>query len=279
MIFSSYSQSEFELSYSNYFAKNNLTWSISGNILGRNPNIYSELYFNDIWSWGQNISIRRHLFHNVNLNLSFKNLKVLSGNGTDSDYAGDNRTEMFSQLNFISKKGAGQVYDVGLSYNLQTDKKLSFVFGLGYTLHYQTFFLNSREIVELNSTYKIAPKLYGIFIGVGKRFFSYIDSNLFLQVNGVDYFARGNWNMIKEFKHPISFVHNANGYSIGVEFKNKFQINKNFSFSLSYSQNNHNYLRGVDILNLRATNIPQYTRFNGGSLISNIYSIGLVYVK
>ncbi|MGY0408457.1 MAG: hypothetical protein ACWIPJ_08905 [Polaribacter sp.] len=87
------------------FNVSNLKWSIAGNLDGQSPNILSELKFNKIMSLGYYFKGNYAPVTYLNLSVFYQQNKVISGNGYDTDYKGDNRTNPTFEKAFISNKG------------------------------------------------------------------------------------------------------------------------------------------------------------------------------
>lgn len=277
IVLATFSQERPKFFYGTYLVKDNLDWSIAGNVLGESPNIYSELIFNNVISFGQSLSFGYNPVSNLGVAITFKKQRTFAGSGTDTDYASDNRTDVFSDLKFISKKGEGQTIDFQVYYNLLTDQKVVIDLGLNYLLHHQTFYLNSDEVNKLNSKYKIYPEKYGIFIKMGIRIFEYTDSFVALRINNLNYYAEADWNLIEGLRHPISFTHKSNGYNLGILLKNKINISRRFSLVFEYEKSIDKYQEGLDVLYLRPRS-EKYTRFNGGKLNSDLLGLGIVFL-
>lgn len=275
-VLSTFSQERPEFFFSTYLVEDNLDWSIAGNIIGKNPNIYSELIFNNIISSGQTISFGYNLISNIGIGITFKNQQTFSGKGTDIDYASDNRTDEFSNLKFISKKGSGQSIGFQVHYDFLTRNKININLGLSYTWLHQLFYLNSDEINKLNSKYKISPEKYGIIIRIGTKIFENSDSFIALKINHLNYYAEANWNLIQGLHHPISFTHKSNGYNFGIALRNKLNISRRFSLVLEYEKSIDKYNEGIDVLYLRSRSV-KYTKFNGGKLNSDLIGLGFIF--
>jgi hypothetical protein len=244
--------------------------------LGENPNVFSELIFNNIISFGQTISFESNLGSKLGVAITFKKQQTFSGKGADTDYASDNRTDMFSDLKFISKNGRGQTINLQVYYYLLTDGKIAIDLGLSYLLQRQIFYLNSEEVNNLNSKYKIYPEKYGIFIKIGTRIFENADSFVALKINNLSYYAEANWNLIEGLHRPISFTHKSNGYNLGIILKNKIDISRRFSLVFEYEKSIDKYQEGIDVLYLRPRT-EKYTRFNGGKLNSDSLGLGFIF--
>lgn len=273
IVFVVFSQKQPRFSYSTYLIKDDLEWSIAGNVEGENPNVFSELIFNNIISFGHSISFGYNLVPNVRVAMTYKKQYAFSGKGIDTDYASDNRTDVFSELKFISKKGEGKVMDFQVYYTLISEKKFVIDLGLGYLLQQQVFYLNSDEFRDLNSKYKINPQKYGVFIEIGASFLERTESFVNLKINKIDYYAEADWNLIQGLHHPISFTHKSNGLNFGLALKSKINVNQRFAFILGYEKSVDKYKKGIDILYLRPKS-EKYTRFNGGKLNSDLFSLG-----
>lgn len=205
----------------------NLDWNIAGNTSGTNPNILSELQWNDIGIYQVKAS-GKVVFDDENVKGNGYYLRgfmdygwIHSGTNQDSDYSGDNRTGEFSRSN--NNADNGSVYDVSLGMGYKT----RFVFKNsvldisplgGYSQHklnltitngYQTI-PPSGAFAGLNSTYKATWS--GPWLGIDMDLLrKNIGLHSGIEYHIANYKAVANWNLRSDFNHPKSFEHFASG--------------------------------------------------------------------
>lgn len=205
----------------------NLDWNIAGNTSGTNPNILSELQWNDIGIY-QVKATGKVVFDDENVKGNGYYLRgfmdygwIHSGTNQDSDYSGDNRTGEFSRSNNSADKGS--VYDasIGLGYKTRfvLDNSVIDLAPLGgYSQH--------RQNLTITNGYQTIPAT-GAFAGLDSSYKANwsgpwlgIDLDLLRESLGLhsgveyhiaNYKAEANWNLRSDFKHPKSFEHFAQG--------------------------------------------------------------------
>ena len=243
---------ETEFTLSAGYRQDDLDWSIAGNSDGENPNILSELTWDDIDSyqvslqgsmvWPDRIAVRGYVNYGW----------IFDGDNQDSDYLGDNRTLEFSRSN--NKTDDDDLWDVSLAIGYP------FRFGqmvlgtltplLGYSYHEQNLNITdgNQTIPDLgpfpglDSSYE--TEWYGPWIGFDLRFkarditaFAHRFETYFsYEYHWFDYEAEADWNLRDDFAHPKSFEHDAdgNGWKIGTGFNVWFHRNWALNFNFDY---------------------------------------------
>lgn len=227
------------------------SWNIAGDIYGQNPNILSELSWNDL----EIFELKAHTRIVLDQNAFFQGWLgygiITSGKNQDSDYSGDNRTQEYSRSNnstngdnvgdvslaigFDATPAAGRFRVaplVGYSYNWQN---------LRITDGYQT--VNTRPpyytgpFSGLNSTYKTEWKgpWFGVILEGDINPKWTILGNF--EYHLTSYIGKGNWNLRDDLAHPVSFLHSADGdgyrCSVGTAYspKDRWQISLNYYYS------------------------------------------------
>lgn len=164
---------------------------------------------------------------------------ILEGENQDSDYWGDDRTLEFSRSN--NQADRGHVFDasLGFGYRLGLGGDVGKPWlGLtplaGYSYHEQSLRMHDglqtlsepvpgigfltppagTRFDDLNSRYE--TQWHGPWLGLGLRASLWERIDLFGEVvhHWADYHAQANWNLRDDFKHPKSFVHDADGSGI-----------------------------------------------------------------
>ena len=243
---------EFELIATGGYRVDELDWNISGDISGNNPNILSELTWDDIESYQLKFEGRFVWPRRIALRGSFAYGWIFDGENQDSDYLGDNRTFEFSRSN--NNTEGDNVWDVSLAvgYPFRFGKK---VIGTitplaGYSHHeqkleitdgYQTI-PHRGSFAGLESSYDTEWK--GPWIGIDghfkaaaiKSFAHRFETYLTYEYHWTDFDAKGNWNLRDDLDHPKSFKHDTDcqGYVIRAGFNFRFTqhwaLNAGFDF-------------------------------------------------
>lgn len=268
-------------------------WNIAGNNAGTDPNILSELTWEDLEIYQVQLESRLaagnrqrdgYLYHLRGM-LGWG--KITDGSNQDSDYAGDNRTLEFSRSNNAADDGSVFDFSVGggLEFSGQNERwTLIPVAGFSYheqnlqiTDGYQT--VSDRIIADdffgpgqitmpplgpfegLDSRYD--SEWYGPWLGL-ELIFQPVDrwqlSGIF-EHHWVDYEGEANWNLRQNLAHPVSFSHWADGTGLvfGLELSGK--LSKSWSCDLAATYQDWQTDAGTDITYL-ANGTTAGTRVN-----------------
>ena len=245
-------RAEIDFTLSAGYRVDDLDWNIAGDINGNNPNVLSELTWEDVESyqlkaqgsavWPNIIALRGYVNYGW----------IFDGDNQDSDYLGDNRTLEFSRSN--NSTDDDDVLDASLAIGYP------FRFGravlgtmtplLGYSYHEQNLNItdgnqtipNLGPFPGLDSSYETEWK--GPWIGFDLRFkakeiktFAHRFETYFsYEYHWADYYAEANWNLRDDFAHPKSFEHDADatGWKIGAGFNLWFHQNWALNFNYDY---------------------------------------------
>ena len=243
---------EFDFTLSTGYRSDDLDWNIAGDITGNNPNVLSELTWDDVESyqlklqgsvvWPNIIALRGYVNYGW----------VFDGDNQDSDYLGDNRTFEFSRSN--NSTDEDYVWDTSLAIGYP------FRFGravigtltplLGYSYHEQNLNITdgNQTIPDLgpfnglDSSYD--TEWHGPWIGFDLRFkareimtFAHRFETYFsYEYHWADYYAEANWNLRDDFRHPKSFEHDADGsgWKTGAGFNLWLHQNWALNFNCDY---------------------------------------------
>ena len=254
---------EFELTPSMGYRNDDLDWNIAGDSSGNNPNVLSELTWDNLESFQTKIQGSIVWPNVVALKGSASYGWIFEGDNQDSDFVGDNRTMEFSRSNNSSDDG--NVWDVslGIGYPFRFGRG---VIGTitplaGYSYHEQNLKITdgnqtisipvvtpSIVIVPppvgpfpgLDSTYE--TEWYGPWIGFDIRFkaeeikaFAHRFEPFFIfEYHWADYEAEADWNLRDDLARPVSFRHNADGTGIvlgaGLNVVIFYNLALNFNF-------------------------------------------------
>ena len=201
--------------------QDSLNWSIAGSTV----NILSEVEWNHLKIRQLNTNATFHLPHHLNVAIDIQRGSIYSGENTDSDYNGNNRTLAFSRA---QNKGGGDTNDwsIGLGKDVNLAETVRLTPSIGWSQHQQNLtMINSFQVIPdyapyygavsgLNNSYDAEWK--GMWLGITSQFLlpkQWILSTS-LKYHRVDYTADANWNLRSEFMNPLSFEHHAKGTGI-----------------------------------------------------------------
>ncbi|MCA1765814.1 MAG: hypothetical protein LC633_06165 [Desulfobulbaceae bacterium] len=203
-----------------------LDWNIAGDLSGgATPNILSELVWEDleIYQIGLKsdwrISNRRAPFPGL-LTGTVNYGSIFAGANHDTDYAGDNRTLLFSRSD--NAGGDGEVWDLSVAAGpefLFFGGRIALSPLLGYSYHeqnltikegFQTFPAHG-SFSGLDTSYDAVWK--GGWLGINLRLAPTDSFVLFgrFEWHEAEYSAEANWNLRDDLQHPVSFEHRADG--------------------------------------------------------------------
>lgn len=191
-----------------------LTWSIAGNLNGTHPNVFSELEWEGLAGAGGYMLLEVPFKGRLGLSASGSRQQIVAGTATDTDYQEDDRTNSMFRAQENANKGYVAQGRLSVTYRLIQANKLRMTMSAGYGLLNQKLFLHNPS-TSLNSSYMthwFGPTAGGKLAWIHDRF-RLTFSSIYHQV---DYAAKANWNLIEEFKHPVSFRHRAKGYGLSV---------------------------------------------------------------
>ncbi len=230
------------------YRMDNLNWNIAGGSDGTGPNILSELKWSDLISVELKGLVRAVLLDRIYFRGSLQGGPILSGDVTDSDFNGDNRTMEFSRSDNASERG--NVWDAsgGLGYRSAIpvlSGSLELVPLAGLSFHKQNLTLTdgfqtiplTGSFAGLNSTY--SARWYGPWLGAD---ISYAIADLTVRASAEYHylFYRGlaNWNLRTDFAHPTSFEHTAEGSGLLITTAIEYALKDHLGVSLDFEYNN-----------------------------------------
>ena len=234
------------------YRRDDLDWNIAGDAGGNNPNVLSELTWDDLESWQVKFSSSL-IFPNIVALRGYADYGwIFDGKNQDSDYLGDNRTFEFSRSN--NKADNGVVWDASLAvgYPFQWNQAViaTFIPLVGYSRHEQNLKItdgdqtipDSGPFPGLHSSYDTEWK--GPFLGIDMRFKAGKPSNFAerletyfsYEYHWADYHAKANWNLRDDLQHPKSFEHKADGtgWIIGAGLNVILQRHLALNFDVDY---------------------------------------------
>lgn len=240
----------------------NLDWNIAGDLSGANPNILSELTWDDLQMVELKGKVNVVLANYLVLDGKAGWGEIIDGKNQDSDYFGDNRTNEFSRSNNSADEGHVWDYSLGggLRYPVKDlgplfieDNMWVSVLG-GYSKHKQHLVMT-----DLNQT---VPDL-GPFPGLDSRYSAQWEGPwVGVEVTGTirrwrgwgrfeyhfpEYQGDATWNLREEFVQPGSFIHfGDDGRGIVFEGGGNYQLTDMWSFALTFTLQDWEMNPGID---------------------------------
>lgn len=248
------------------FSRERLDWSIAGTPDGKEPNILSELVWEDLHGVNTWLRAETPIWRHVVLAADFSLTHTLSGRARDTDYAGDNRTAKVFDMRFTSDRGYHLAYGAMAGYRMLAGHRFVPAIYLGYRQRAQRLLL--LDDTNLKSTYRTKwhGPLVQLCVTYGHRHWAYRAAVSYEQLH---YGAVADWNLIGAFAHPKSFEHKAKGYALGLAGQVWLFPYQRVRPSLFFDYRLARSGRGIDYLYLANGEI-RLTQFNGirGSTLS-----------
>jgi len=254
---------ESELVLSAGYRVDNFDWNIAGDIHGNNPNILSELSWEDLEIYQLELYNKTIVGEVIYLRGSLGYGWIKDGDNQDSDYLEDNRSLEFSRSNNDADDGDTLDASLGIGH--------PFTFGsgfvgltplVGYSYHEQNLTMTNGNqtitwisldpdfpdgpplgpMLGLDSTYEAQWK--GPWVGFDliftskavHRYLAQVEAYVNLEYHWADYCAEADWNLRTDFAHPKSFEHDADGHGIilsagwNVVWSGHWALNANFDY-------------------------------------------------
>lgn len=224
-----------------------LDWTLAGSLTGANPNILSELDWNDLEIYQLGIKSELELespsfpWFSTVLKGAIDYGWLIDGKNRDSDYGGDNRTLEYSRS--LNQTDEDNVFDtsVGLGFRFRfLAETLSITPSLGYSYHEQNLNLTKgtqviglADLTGLNSTYETEWR--GPWAGLEVAYAPANSLRLFgsAEYHLGDYEAEADWNLRDDFAHPVSFAHAADYSGVTIEGGVNYRFSENWSTQIS----------------------------------------------
>ncbi|MBI5885098.1 MAG: TonB-dependent receptor [Deltaproteobacteria bacterium] len=271
--------------------KDNLDWNIAGNSAGTNPNVLSELQWNDLGIYqvkvagkvvfeadggkGEGYYLRGFMDYGW----------VHSGTNQDSDYAGDNRTGEFSRSNNNADSGSVSDFSIGLGYRARyifKESVLDFAPLGGYSRH--------RQNLKITDGYQTIPAT-GAFAGLDSSYNARwqgpwfgIDIDWLTEKVGLHggaeyhiarYTAEADWNLRSDFNHPKSFEHKANGTGYVLFLGGDYTVWRKWALTADVNYQKWNTTGGTDRTYF-SDGTTATTRLNEVNWTSSAYMLGIM---
>ena len=224
----------FDLEVNGGQRKDQFDWNIAGDVAGTNPNILSELTWDDLEINEINAKAKIVV---VNTKVPFAGMvkggvgygEITSGENRDSDYGLDNRNGEWSRSN--NRSNHGDVWDAKIAGGvifMSSNRVFSLAPHGGYSFSRQELTIHDgvQTISGVNPFGGPNPPLPGPIPGLDSTYdgewqtgfigldLEYKPSPKFEIYGGVElhfgqYEAEADWNLRADFRHPVSFTHES----------------------------------------------------------------------
>jgi hypothetical protein len=242
---------KFRLSPSIGYAVENFDWSIAGQYSHSTPvNILSELKWKKLSGAQFNLHSEYNFWKGLSVRAGLSRTMITSGKVTDTDFGKDNRKDTLFHDKFNSDEGNVTSYHLAVAYKIALTR-LSITPFIGYGNDLQSLYLLrafGNVQGDLRSTYR--TKWNGMVAGADLRIALIKDLFVRSSFTGhqVSYSAKANWNLVDDFKHPISFRHHANGLGFAGNIGIEYVFNKTMSLFLTGKKSWWTTGKGTDTL-------------------------------
>jgi len=246
--------------------RDSLDWNIAGQKDGTNPNVLSELTWDNLDIWELTLGIQIKFKNNFYFQGDMSFGAIVAGENQDSDYGADDRQDEFSRSNNNADDGFTFDTSAGLGYMFSlASKRLALIPMAGLSLHrqyltmtdgYQTIYADDPSLEGpfdgLDSSYD--ARWLGPWIGfslrycfdMGTGFLRRISPRGDLEYHWARYHAEADWNLRSDFEHPKSFEHDAWGDGFLIRAGLGFEFQGNWSLVFAYVQQDWQAEDGVD---------------------------------
>ena len=251
-------------------------WNIAGNSEGTDPNILSELTWENLIVHQLSVGLQTLRKKGLNLKGDFDYGWIVDGKNQDSDYYEDDRQDEFSRSNNRSDKGHTLDFSIGLGYSIPLGSDfISLSPVLGYSYHQQELSMTDgyQTIPDLGSfeglDSRYDAKWQGPWVGVDinmkllkiSRFLGSSELCIGYEHHWASYDAIADWNLRTDFKHPKSFEHEADGEGDKIYLGLKSRLGRMTTLGIFYEQQQWATQRGVDRVFLVNSRVVE-TRLN-----------------
>ncbi len=296
---------ETEFIFSAGYRRDELDWNIAGDINGNNPNVLSELSWEDLEITQLRLLNKTMVPNRFYLRASVAYGWIFDGTVQDSDYAGNNRTFEFSRSNNSSDDGDVRDASVAIGYPIRIGGEVSWTIIplAGYSYHEQNLRMTdgfqtvsipvvtpSVVIVPpplgpfpgLDSTYETRWK--GPWIGLDlnfkvdeiKAWAHRIETYVSFEYHWADYNAEAHWNLRDDFAHPKSFEHDADGVGVVLTAGFNVVLTPRWRLNINYDYQDWSTDDGTDTTFFSDGRIAK-TRLNEVNWTSQAISLGLIW--
>jgi len=273
-------ESRLQVSLFSGYQTNDLNWSIAGNQNGQNPNILSELKWKKVGGITAGSNVRYKVWKHIYATGTYEHSFTTSGTVNDMDYSGDNRTNPIYNGNYNSDKGFTDQRYAGAAYLLYINRTIRLMPGLGYGISRQSLYIidHSGLLPDLNSSYFTKWKEPYVSLTSSVQLNNRLSAIIYIQYDQLNYSAEGNWNLINEFQHPVSYRHSALGYGLHALAKLSFKIMPFTAIAIGGGFIYREVGKGIDRLYLTSNQVDQ-TQLNSFSNKVSAATVGIIFSK
>lgn len=254
-------------------------WSIAGNAKGENPNVLSELIWDDLKGTLVSFNATYGFKDRFGLKLRLGYANFTKGNVNDTDYADDDRQSVFYQEDFSATRGYDVQFEPSIVFSAIRKSKLEINPFVGYILQRQKLYLYDFEPQlspnYLNSNYH--TNLQGLLLGSefnfkAKRFLAQFTGSVSL----TKYNATARWNLIEQLAQPKSFTHRANAFPVYLSNRMIYKLTPEFGIVSVIETRFFKTSKGTDKAFYNNGRTME-TQFNGAKSKSYGFTLGFSY--
>lgn len=212
---------------------------------------------------------------------------IKSGVGSDSDYAGNNRTQLYARS---SSKTRGAVQDVTLGlgrrirFSALSSNGMYAAPLLGISMHQQNMTMYdgvqsvpfNAPLNGLDNSFDMQWKSVWGGLDVQTVLGERIVLSAAAAYHKVNYSASANWSLRSDLAHPVSFRHGANGHGKTLQLGMGYLFNRHLSMHIGYERRLWRTSAGYDQTFFSYGGSSVYT-LNGVTLDSAAIFAGLGY--
>ena len=274
-----------------------LSWNIANDSTGTlTPNILSELSYDNVqyseFEAHADVRMRYGFLENTVFGLKFKTGTASSGDISDSDYNGDNRTEEYSRSRSSAEGSTTRDIEISLGYLIALGNDVTLTPMAAYSVNQQNMEMTEGTQVvssntntlslgqfktNLNSSYD--AQWNGFWVGGKLAWKNTVHKvSAQIQLHRSDYYAEANWNLRSDFAHPKSFAHWADGSGTSLSFGYQYSVSKRFTISFKAFNESWKTDAGRDVV-FFADGSRGATKLNEVNWDSSGYTLGLAFVN
>ena len=268
-----------------------LDWNIAGDISGHNPNILSELTWNNLKIFQLRLANETVIHEVVYARWLISYGWIYGGDNQDSDYLEDNRNLEFSRSTNSADDGHTLDWSIGIGPRFTFGGNRFEIMPLvGYSFHEQHLTMSDGlqtipplgPFSGLASTYDTEWR--GPWVGVDFKLTSRRPIGVFkhagfytsFEYHLGDYYAEANWNLRTTFAHPKSFEQEADGQGYVFSIGTKLYFNPHWALTVGYVFTRWDTDPGVD-RTFFATGQVSETRLNEVHWTSHTLALAVCY--
>ena len=226
-----------------------LDWNTAGDISGHNPNILSELTWNNLKIFQLRLANETMIHEVFYARGQVSYGWIYGGDNQDSDYLEDNRNLEFSRSNNSADDGHTLDWSIGVGPRFTFGSNHVEIMPLiGYSFHEQHLTMSDgfQDIPPLGPFSGLAAtydtEWRGPLVGVDFKLISRKRLGVFkttafytaFEYHLGDYCAEANWNLRTDLAHSKSFEHEADGEGYVFKIGTKLNFTPHWDFTIGY---------------------------------------------